>query len=175
MKDYFRPLEQPEYETLVDDGDFEIRQYQHIRIADVTVGGDQVQALREGFKILAKYISGENSFSKKIPMMSPVFQTSFGAKWQTSFILPKGFDNENLPLPLDKKIRLGSFPKRKMIAYIFSGNVDEINLDDHYQILKKYLNEKNIITSGNPLYAFYNPPWIPSFMKRNEILLEVIS
>jgi hypothetical protein len=35
------------------------------------------------------------------------------------------------------------------------------------------LSEENIEILGEPETAFYNPPFVPPFMRRNEILVEV--
>ena len=47
------------------------------------------------------------------------------------------------------------------------------DLDKKKQELIKWLQEKDITTIGSAELARYNPPFIPGFLKRNEVIIEV--
>ena len=68
--------EEPDYTLLAQTGDFELRRYDEQLVAQVWVSGDKEDASREGFKILADYIFGNNTApmggSSKISMTAPV-------------------------------------------------------------------------------------------------------
>jgi hypothetical protein len=48
--------ETPKYAVIVQDGDFEIRQYEPRIIAEISVSGDIDAASSEGFRTLASFI-----------------------------------------------------------------------------------------------------------------------
>ncbi|WP_157049316.1 SOUL family heme-binding protein [Psychrobacter urativorans] len=70
--------EEPNYTILVKTEDFELRRYDAQIVAQTWVTGDQDAASRQGFKILADYIFGNNvsysgaASSSKISMTAPV-------------------------------------------------------------------------------------------------------
>ncbi len=78
-------LEEPEYEVLKKEGNFEVRQYRNFIVAEVMVTGDMERASSDGFRLIAAYIFGGNTSvrpgsgalagangSEKIAMTAPV-------------------------------------------------------------------------------------------------------
>ena len=41
--------------------------------------------------------------------------------------------------------------------------------------LREFASERKLETVGEPMSAFYNPPWALPFVRRNEIMLELAS
>ncbi|MBB3107324.1 hypothetical protein FHS24_001841 [Psychrobacter luti] len=68
--------EEPKYTVLSQVEDFELRRYDSQLVAQTWVSGNQDEASRKGFKILANYIFGNNTVSNgessKISMTAPV-------------------------------------------------------------------------------------------------------
>jgi len=63
-------IEESKYKVLSSDGPYEIRHYEPVLIAEVTVSGDMDEASSKGFRLIADYIFGNNeapnsSFSEK--------------------------------------------------------------------------------------------------------------
>ena len=65
-------VESPEYSVEFEDGNFEIRNYEHYVLAQVDVEGDFDDSIGKGFSILANYIFGANRKRSKINMTAPV-------------------------------------------------------------------------------------------------------
>ena len=85
--------EQPDYTVIKKDNEFEIRQYTNFLTATVETEGERDDAIGKGFRILFKYISGENKNKESISMTVPVMQKSTGVnKWNVSFIPTKKFN-----------------------------------------------------------------------------------
>ena len=142
-------------------------------IALVEVQGERKEAIRGGFKILADYIFGNNKSKEDIPMTAPVRQQKFQENWQISFIMPSEYNMETLPQPNNKNISLKELPSKKYIVINFSGMISDQNITLNEEKLKKYIFENEIQSLSTPIYAFYNPPWTLSFMRRNEIMMEI--
>jgi hypothetical protein len=99
--------EQPDYKVIKKDNEFEIRQYANFLTATVETEGERDEAISKGFRILFKYISGENKNKESISMTVLVMQKSSGdKKWNISFVVPKKFDSKNAPQPDNQNVKL---------------------------------------------------------------------
>ncbi len=80
--------EQPDYTVIKKDNEFEIRQYTNFLTASVDTEGERYDAIGKGFRILFKYISGENIMSPRI--ISPITRITSSCycriMWATSTI-----------------------------------------------------------------------------------------
>ena len=166
-------VEKPKYHVISSQENIEIRKYNPMIIALVEVQGERKEAIRGGFKMLADYIFGNNKSKEDIPMTAPVKQQKFQKNWQISFIMPSEYNMETLPQPNNKNIGLKELPSKKYIVINFSGVISDQNIALNEEKLKKYIFENEIQSLSTPIYAFYNPPWTLSFMRRNEIMMEI--
>lgn len=177
---------EPKYNVVRTSGAIEIRDYPEVLVAEVTVKGERYAAINDGFRILANFIFGNNTNNTKIAMTAPVIQQ--GTKiamtapvtqqeatdgWVVRFIMPANYNKETLPKPNNKTITIISIPATQYAVIRFSGRNSDANIKDHLQILQNYLQENHMETTGSPILAFYNPPWILPFLRRNEILLQL--
>ena len=53
-------VEEPAFKQVLREGNFELRDYPAVVVAQVTVTGDQKEAANQGFRLLAGYIFGGN-------------------------------------------------------------------------------------------------------------------
>ena len=178
-------LEEPDYQVLQSELNIEIRFYKPMIIAEVNVEGIRKDAIRDGFRLIADYIFGNNtngSHTKipgraknglKIPMTAPVQQQSTGKSWQISFVMPSKYTIDSLPEPKNDSVKLKEILSKKFIVIQFSGKISNENLAEHEKQLMNYIKAKDFKTYGSPKYAFYNPPWTLPFMRRNEVMLEI--
>jgi effector-binding domain-containing protein len=112
---------------------------------------------------------------EKIAMTAPVIQqaTDHSGHWKVSFVMPAGYTLETLPLPNNSQVEALSIPAKRYAVIRFSGLTGEENLQKHLEELVKYARKINLHTLGEPIFAFYNPPWTLPFLRRNEIMIEV--
>jgi hypothetical protein len=61
-----------------------------------------------------------------------------------------------------------------MAVVRYSGLWSEERYLEHKQALESWIRAKGLTVSGVPVWARYNPPFTPWFMRRNEILIPVI-
>ena len=78
-------VEEPGYVIEASDANIEIRYYNAMILAEVMVDGDRKEAIRDGFRVIADYIFGNNSSSQKIAMTAPVQQQKVKDGWRVSF------------------------------------------------------------------------------------------
>jgi len=180
--------EEVKYRVLESSGDFELRQYESSLGAETTVEGDFHEVGNEGFRRLFDYISGKNrkkqsipmtapvsqeASSEKIPMTAPVNQEKVGGAWRITFLMPSAFTMETLPEPLDSRVKLVKIPGRLMAALNYSGTWSRERYEDKEQRLKELIRQRGLKIEGEPVFARYNPPFMPWFLRRNEVLIPV--
>jgi DNA gyrase inhibitor GyrI len=179
-----RSTEEPDYRTLRTDGEFQIRDYPELVIAETIVHGPRKQALGEGFRRLADYIFAKSRPGEPLPMTVPVMQDSgdpmasdpplfddeIEGGWRTRFVMLGGRGIDALPAPPDE-IELVTLPPRKVAVVSFSGRPDDRDLAEAEDRLRGWLARHGERSEAEPEYAFYNSPVIPGPLRRNEVWL----
>ncbi|MER0239745.1 heme-binding protein [Fulvimarina sp. MAC8] len=170
--------EEPGYEAVREDGVVEIRDYDAVIVAETVKSGYHEKARRAGFDTLYDYIAAKNRGGKSIKMTTPVLQQLADSDgktkgWAIRFVMPKKHTMATLPKPEQRDVVLKEVPARRTVAIRFSGNFNATLASKQLMTLYNYLADNNLTQKGDPEYAFYNPPWTPGFMKRNEILIEI--
>jgi hypothetical protein len=181
-------IEEANYEVVDSEGDFELRQYAPQIVAETIVEGDFDEVGNEGFRILVAYIKGDNrksqsismtapvsqeALSEKIPMTAPVTQERKGEKWRITFLMPFTYTLETLPEPLDERVKLRETPARLMAALRYSGTWSRQRYEEKEALLMEMIKERGLTQVGVPVWARYDPPFMPWFLRRNEVLIPV--
>jgi hypothetical protein len=184
-------IESPKYETTYKDNELEIREYAEYILAEVEVEGDFDSALQKGFGILADYIFGNNlskthinmtapvteqaTSGEKIDMTTPVTSTTVeeNKRHKVAFTMPSKYTLDNLPEPVNKEISFHVIARHKVAALRFSGNLNDGLAIRKAKELEMWLIENKYSKKSNFIFAQYNPPWIPGFVRRNEVMAEI--
>jgi hypothetical protein len=164
--------EQQEYEVIESNGDFEIRYYPEATMASVNVSGEYKNSSGAGFRILASYIFGGNSSDQKIAMTAPVHMAQQEQGYTMSFVMPSGYDPENLPSPDNKSILLHDSESAYTAAVRFGGFTSEEKIEAYKQKLMAYLDERQIEYTEPFVYLGYNPPYQLT-NRRNEVMVRI--
>ncbi len=171
---------------------FEVRRYQACVFADVTVTASFESAGSLGFRPLIGYISGNNEPNKKIAMTSPVIQESKSENSTikiamtppviqessndlqvVSFVMPAGMTLDDLPLPTNSKVTLRQMPEQLIAASRFTGRWTKSAYERQLAQFRQQLDQNGMTEISPPRYARFDPPWTPSFLRRNEIQIPI--
>lgn len=181
-------VEEPKYQVIKQFDDVELRQYAPYLVAEVTLDATADDAGRRAFPILAGYIFGKNKGEKKFAMTAPVTQSAAPVKLEMTapmtqvamtggmrvqFVLPEGVTLASAPQPLDPRVQLRLVPASQWATIRYSGTWSQANYDEHLGKLQAALATAGVATQGQPVFARYNGPMTPWFMRRNEIWLEL--
>jgi hypothetical protein len=73
----------------------------------------------------------------------------------------------------DPRVRLIKVPGYLMAALSYSGTWSRGRYQDKENRLKELIRQKDLKIVGEPVFARYNPPFMPWFWRRNEVLIPV--
>jgi effector-binding domain-containing protein len=182
-------VEEAKYNVLREGDGFELREYESHILAETTVDVAFEDAGSEAFDRLFKYISGNNKqqqkvamtspvgqqpSSQEIAMTSPVGQQKQDEKWVVSFMMPASFELETTPEPKDPNVSIREVPARLIAVVRYSGFWSEKSYLRNLIKLQNWIENSSLTPVGEPIWARYNPPFMPWFLRRNEILVPVV-
>jgi len=180
--------EEPDYKVVRTLEDIEVREYAAYAVAEVVVPGPAAEAGNQAFPILAGYIFGKNKGERKLEMTAPVTQVAEPVKFemtapvtQTSapggfrvqFVLPKGVSSASAPEPQDARVMLRDIAPSRLAVIRYSGFWSDANYNQHLAKLQAALRAADLKWVGEPVYSRYNAPFMPWFLRRNEIWLHL--
>jgi effector-binding domain-containing protein len=181
-------IEEAAYTVIKKEDVFEVRDYAPHVVAEVVVSGTLEEAGDTAFEPLFNYISGDNKSrstlamtapvsqaakSEKIAMTAPVAQQQRQDKWVVSFMMPATYTLDTLPTPDDANVGLRAVPAHRVAAVRYSGFWSEKNYLKNKKALEAWIQKNNFTVVGDPVWARYNPPFKPWFLRRNEILIPI--
>lgn len=186
--------EQPEYRVVRQADEYEVRVYEPYLVAEVDVEGGFDDAGNQAFRLLADYIFGANRAQEKMSMTAPVEsrpsdQADEGERmnmtapvssaprdantYTYAFVMESKYTQETLPEPVNPAIRIRELPARTMAARRFSGFWSQSNYDRNEKALLEAIAADGLRVVGEPVFARYNAPFMPWFLRRNEVMVEI--
>jgi effector-binding domain-containing protein len=178
--------EEPKFEVVARHDGFEVRKYAPRIVAEVVVKGEAKVATNAGFRLLADFIFGNNTAgeevamtapvdrSEQIAMTAPVDRTQSDGRWTVTFTMPSKYTMETLPRPNDDRVKIREVPPTRYAAARFSGRPKPAEVQRRIKALEEAVAAEGYTLKGTPaVYSQYNPPWTPSFLRRNEVMFEL--
>ncbi len=183
-----RSIEEPKYIVLEKRDGYEIRQYDAYIVAETVVVGNYDQALRDGFRVIADYIFGNNTTKTSIAMTAPVLEQESEKIAMTvpvistlptdtertvAFVLPSKYTLDTLPLPNNEAVKLREIPARKVAVRRFTWYATEARIEQQKTTLVTRLTADNLTMLDTPQIAQYNPPISFPLTRRNEVMVTI--
>ena len=151
-------------------GKFELRDYPALTVVETRMAsagdGDDGSFMR-----LFRYIGGSNNAGEKIAMTTPVFMSGSDSNRLMAFVLPVKFKPGGVPQPADGSVSVRVLPAGQFAVLRFSGGRSAQHEAAALERLKTWLAAQGLKASSPPVYAYFDPPWTPPFLRRNEVML----
>lgn len=158
------------YALIQKEGAYEIRKYPDLTLASTAMTNRESGG---AFMKLFRFIGGSNKQSEKIAMTTPVFMT--GTESGTmSFVLPKTVADQGAPSPSNPEVTVSTKPGGSYAVFTFSGSGRPAPSEIAAHKLMQWVAGQHLETTGTPLFAYYNPPWTPGFLRHNEVLIRLV-
>jgi hypothetical protein len=87
--------------------------------------------------------------------------------------MPPGQSRDDIPDPLDGRVRITTLPSREVAIIRFKGYARQEEVIAAEERLLAGLKKAAIEPVGGPFLMRYNPPWTPGFLRRNEVAVEI--
>lgn len=163
-------IEEPAFESVRKEGNFEVRKYPAIPIVSAPM--EDMGKRDDSFRTLFRYISGANAEKTKIAMTSPVFMENGVTEekpGRMSFMIPAKVSEKGAPAPAAEEVSVSEIGGGTFAVLRFRGWRDEEKRGKAKEDLMKLLSEATLKPVGKAFFAFYDPPWTPEALRRNEV------
>jgi hypothetical protein len=151
------------YKVIRTEAAFEIREYPELKIATTARGTDNSSFMR-----LFRYIDGGNAAKEKIAMTTPVFMVN----GKMAFVVPEKH-LATTPAPTSDQVKVDTMKTQSVAVYRFSGSRTKELEPQALAKLKAWMQQNKLREAGAPFSAYYDPPWTPGFLRRNEVLIPI--
>ena len=140
----------------------------------------------------AGYIFGDNQSQTKMAMTAPVQSASGSTKMAMTapvtsapgksentsvyrFVMESKYDESNLPLPNDQRVTIRRLPEATIAVLSYSGSWSQEKYAEKEAELRASLSRDGLEVVAPAQFARYNAPFTPSFLRRNEVMIQVKS
>ncbi len=176
------------YATLFSDGDYQIRLYEPLIIAQTASGGNYLQATRSSYKRLTDYVSGNNLAQEtvsvnqpmraggtkpNVELTTPYFEEYLSGVWLTSVAMPEQYSLLTLPKPADNSITFKRLPRVKTAVIAYSGFRNETLIVNKANQLQQWLRQEGLTAISPPRSVIFDSPLALPGLRRHEIHVTV--
>jgi len=161
--------EEASHQVIIREGPIELRHYSSLNLVQTKMKDTD----DSGFMRLFRYIDGNNSSKSKIAMTTPVFTSENNGERSMSFVLTEKIKKENVPAPMNEAVQTVTSKSGLYAAHRYSGRRIQGAPIKIQNQLREWIKNNDLQSLGKPINAFYDTPWTPPFLRRNELLIEV--
>jgi DNA gyrase inhibitor GyrI len=158
------------YKVMRSSGKFEVRDYPALTVVETPMasGGGGADG---SFNRLFRFITGGNEAKQKIAMTTPVFMSGGGTNEAMAFVMPAKLKAGDVPKPADEQVRVRELEAGRFAVLRYSGGRDLDKEAQSLERLRTWMKMEGLKELSPPLYGYFDPPWTPGFLRRNEVML----
>jgi hypothetical protein len=156
------------FKVLRTEGDFEIREYPSLTIVETSMAADGGNG---SFMRLFHFIGGRNEGKTKIAMTAPVLIAGPETNRTMAFIMPVTLAANQVPHPADAALTVDHFVGGTFAVMRYSGGQNNARETEALAKLQAWMVAQKLTPIGGPAYGYFDPPWIPTFWRHNEVML----
>lgn len=159
------------YKVVRTAGKFEVRDYPALTLVETPMSsaGNSDDG---SFMRLFRFITGANEGKQKIAMTTPVFMSGSATNLTMAFVLPAKFKTASVPKPADDTVKVRELPAGRFAVLRFSGGQSAKKEAESLAKLNTWMEAEKLSALSPPVYGYFDPPWTPAFLRRNEVMLQ---
>jgi DNA gyrase inhibitor GyrI len=158
------------YKVVRSEGKFEVRDYPAVTVVETPMARSGNGA-DGSFNRLFRFITGGNEAKQKISMTTPVFMSGSESNATMAFVMPAKLAATQVPKPTDGSVKVRALEAGRFAVLRFSGGRNAKNESETLARLKAWMEVQGLKTDSVPVYGYFDPPWTPGFLRRNEVML----
>ena len=158
------------YQVVRASGKFAVRDYPALRVVETPLAHAGKDA-DGSFTRLFRFITGANEGKQKIAMTTPVFMSGSNTNTTMAFVLPAKSKADAVPKPSDAAVTVRELPAGRFAVLRFSGGRSAKHDAEALGRLRAWMQAEGLKELSPPVYGYFDPPWTPGFLRRNEVML----
>jgi len=161
------------YTVVRSDGKFELRDYPTLTVVETPMAVGSRGGEDGSFMRLFRFIDGGNATQEKIAMTTPVFMSERETNATMAFVMPSRMKTAEVPSPRDGSVMVREVAAGKFAVLRFTGGRNARNESKALARLRSWADVQRLDVDSAPVYAYFDPPWTPPFLRRNEVMLRI--
>jgi len=163
------------YQVVRADGKFQVRDYPALTVVETPMAAGSRDASDGSFMRLFRFITGGNEAKQKIAMTTPVFMSGGETNATMAFVLPAKMRAGKVPKPSDGSVTVRELLAGRFAVLRYRGGRNAKKEAESLAQLKRWMETERMSVLSPPVYGYFDPPWTPAFLRRNEVMLRTDS
>ncbi|MFM8469491.1 MAG: SOUL family heme-binding protein [Limisphaerales bacterium] len=159
------------YKVVRSDGKFQLREYPALRVVETSMAAGRGDGSDGSFMRLFRFITGANEGKQKIAMTTPVFMSGSETNSTMAFVMPAKLQTGAVPKPSDGAVTVRELPPGRFAVRRYSGGRNAKNEAESLERLRAWIKAEGLKEMSPPVHGYFDPPWTPAFLRRNEVML----
>ncbi len=160
------------YSVVRASGKFELRDYPALTVVETPMARGS-NGSDGSFNRLFRFITGGNQAKQKISMTTPVFMSGGDTNAKMAFVMPAKMKTGVVPKPSDPSVTVGALPEGRFAVLRYSGGRNAKNEAEALGRLRAWMKQEGLKELLPPIYGYFDPPWTPAFLRRNEVMSRI--
>ncbi len=160
------------YKVVRSDGEFELRDYPVMTVVETSMARGS-NGSDGSFNRLFRFITGGNEANQKISMTAPVFMSGGDTNAKMAFVMPAKMKTGEVPKPSDPSVTVGELPEGRFAVLRYSGGRNAKKEAEALERLRAWMKQEGLKELSLPVYGYFDPPWTPAFLRRNEVMARI--
>jgi len=160
------------YQVVRANGKFELRDYPALTVVETPMARGS-NGSEGSFNRLFRFISGGNETKQKIAMTTPVFLSGGDTNATMAFVLPAKLKRAEVPRPSDESVKVRQLAAGRFAVLRYSGGRNATEEAESLEQLRAWVKAEGLMEISPPVHGYFDPPWTPAFMRRNEVMLRI--
>ena len=160
------------YQVVRASGEFEVRDYPALTVVEtpMVLGSNGSDG---SFNRLFRFITGGNEAKQEIAMTTPVFMSGNETNATMAFVMPAKMKTGEVPKPSDGNVTVRELARGRFAVLRYSGGRSASNESEALERLRAWMKSEGLKELSAPVYGYFDPPWTPAFLRRNEVMARI--
>lgn len=161
------------YQVLQSEGKFQVRDYPALIVAETPMSANARGGDDGSFMRLFGFINGGNEAKQKIAMTTPVLMSGRGTNASMAFVMPVKLKPAGVSRPSDGSVTVRELEAGRFAVLRYSGSRSPTREAESLERLRAWMKAQGLMELSAPVYGYFDPPWTPAFLRRNEVMLRI--